>query len=75
VGENALSNKDIVMTVTGATEFRDDVRFNRNDHIVDFKTAPDKVFDVGVPNKVSNILIDDATGRRLSVATFGLMEF
>jgi hypothetical protein len=50
------------MTVTGATEFRDDVRFNRNDHIVDFKTAPDKVFDVGVPNKVSNILIDDARG-------------
>jgi hypothetical protein len=62
VGENALSNKNIVLTVTGATEFRDDVRFNRNDHIVDFKTAPDKVFDVGVPNKVSNILIDDATG-------------
>jgi hypothetical protein len=48
------------MTVTGATEFR--TTFVQPDHIVDFKTAPDKVFDVGVPNKVSNILIDDATG-------------
>jgi hypothetical protein len=38
VGENALQ-QNIVLTVTGATEFRDDVRFNRNDHIVDFKTA------------------------------------
>jgi hypothetical protein len=56
VGENALNKKNIVLTVTGATEFRDDVRFNRNDHIVDFKTAPDKVFDVGVPKKYPTFL-------------------
>jgi hypothetical protein len=41
---------------------------------VDFKTAPDKVFDVGVPNKVSNILIDDAGATTIG-SDVRLMEF
>jgi hypothetical protein len=61
-GRERAIQQNIVLTVTGAAELETTFDSTVTIYIVDFKTAPDKVFDVGVPNKVSNILIDDATG-------------